>query len=552
MKAFADLYAALDGTTKTGGKIEALGRYFSQTAPADAAWAVYFLSGRKPRQAVPSKRLRLWARELAGVEEWLFDECYHAVGDVAETIALLLPPAAAASDRPLSEWVEQRLLTLRELPEAEQRTAVQAAWAELDARQRFVWNKLITGEFRVGVSQLLVVRALAQVSGLPADVVSHRLMGTWQPTPEFFTGLVAADAGEAEVSRPYPFYLAHPLDGDPADLGDPGEWQAEWKWDGIRTQVVRRGGRSFVWTRGEELVTDRYPELATLANHLPDGTVLDGEILPWKAGSVLPFADLQKRIGRKTLGKKLLDDVPVVLMAYDLIEGAGVDVRDTPLSLRREQLESLAAAVLSPALVLSPRIPFDSWDELAAERRLSRERRVEGMMLKRRASPYRVGRVRGDWWKWKVEPYTVDAVLINAQQGHGKRSGLFSDYTFGVWDGGKLVPFAKAYSGLTDAEIRQVDAYVRKNTLEKFGPVRAVKPELVFELGFEGIQASPRHKSGVAVRFPRMLRWRTDKAPADADTLEQVKALLPANPSSSAGVVRRAKPTLFPVDEPPA
>lgn len=526
MKAFAALYAALDETTRTAEKVAAMARYFAAARPADAAWAVYFLSGRKPRQAVPSKRLRLWARELAGVPEWLFDESYHHVGDVAETIALLLPPAEAASDRPLAGWVENHLLPLRSLAEEEQKAEAIAAWAALDARQRFVWNKLITGEFRVGVSQLLVVRALAQVSGLPTDVIAHRLMGTWDPTPAFFTGLTAPDSGDADASRPYPFFLAHPLEGEPAALGEPGDWQAEWKWDGIRAQVVRRAGRSFLWSRGEELVTERYPELAAAADALPDGTVLDGEILPWTAGAVLPFADLQKRLGRKTIGKKLLTDVPAVLMAYDLIEEGGADLREVPLAERRERLEALVARLNHPALLLSPRLAFDTWDALAVERRGSREKRVEGLMLKRRASPYRVGRVRGDWWKWKVEPFAVDAVLIYAQAGHGKRSGLHTDYTFGVWDGGKLVPFAKAYSGLTDAEIRKVDAFVRANTLERFGPVRTVKPELVFELGFEGIQLSTRHKSGVAVRFPRMLRWRTDKAPADADTLDRVKELL--------------------------
>ncbi|VTS00701.1 atp-dependent dna ligase : ATP dependent DNA ligase OS=Roseiflexus sp. (strain RS-1) GN=RoseRS_1583 PE=4 SV=1: DNA_ligase_A_N: DNA_ligase_A_M: DNA_ligase_A_C [Gemmata massiliana] len=528
MKAFADLYAALDATTKTTGKVEVLAGYFAAAAPDDAAWAVYFLSGRKPRQAVPSKRLRLWARELAGVPEWLFDEAYHHVGDVAETVALLLPPAGHASDVPLSRWVEGHLLPLRDLEEEAQRAAVLAAWAELDAGQRFVWNKLITGEFRVGVSQLLVVRALAQVSKLPADVISHRLMGAWEPTPAFYAGLVAADSGDAELSRPYPFFLAHPLEGDPASLGPVAEWQAEWKWDGIRAQVVRRGGQAFVWSRGEELVTDRYPELKAMAAALPDGTVLDGELLPWRGGQVQPFADLQKRIGRKTVGKKLLDEVPVVLVAYDLVEVDGTDFRERPLGERRARLEALVAATNHPALVLSPRIEPESWDALARERLGSRERRVEGVMLKRRDSPYRVGRVRGDWWKWKVEPFAVDAVLINAQGGHGKRSGLFTDYTFAVWDGGALVPIAKAYSGLTDAEIKKVDAFVRANTLEKFGPVRAVKPELVFELGFEGIQASSRHKSGVAVRFPRMLRWRTDKKPEEADTLDRVKALLNA------------------------
>ncbi|WP_422932095.1 ATP-dependent DNA ligase [Singulisphaera sp. PoT] len=526
MKAFADLYAALDETNRTTDKVAAMARFFKAAPPADAAWAVYFLSGRKPRQAVPSKRLRLWARELAGLPEWLFDESYHHVGDVAETIALLLPPAEAASDRPLADWVENHLLPLRTLDEERQKADVLAAWLALDARQRFVWNKLITGELRVGVSQLLVVRALAEVSGLPTDTLSHRLMGTWEPTPHFYAALVAPDDGEADISRPYPFFLAHPLEGEPHALGPADDWQAEWKWDGIRSQIVRRGGRSFVWSRGEELVTERYPELEALADALPDGTVLDGEILPWKDGQVLPFASLQKRIGRKTVGKKLLEEIPVVMMAYDIVEDAGVDLRDRPLSERRARLETLAEEVAGPGLCLSPRLAFDSWDSLATSRRTSRAMGVEGVMLKRRAAPYRVGRVRGDWWKWKVEPFAVDAVLISAQPGHGKRGGLYTDYTFGVWDDGKLVPFAKAYGGLTDAEIRKVDAYVRANTLEKFGPVRSVKPELVFEIGFEGIQASPRHKSGVAVRFPRMLRWRTDKPPEEADTLDRVKALL--------------------------
>jgi DNA ligase-1 len=528
MKAFADLYADLDETTSSSAKVLAMANYFKVTSPADAAWAVYFLSGRKPKQAVPSKRLRLWARELAGVDEWLFDECYEHVGDIAETIALLLPPAAEESDQPLADWVQNRLLPLRVMEEGLQKVAVTSAWLALNTRQRFVWNKLITGEFRVGVSQLLVVRALSQVTGLSTDVISHRLMGDWEPTPLFYSELMAPDTSDADVSRPYPFFLAHPLEGEPIALGPVEEWQAEWKWDGIRAQIVRRRGESFVWTRGEELVTDRYPELKRLADRLPDGTVLDGEILPWKEG-VLPFGDLQKRIGRKTVSKKLLEEIPVVLMAYDLIEIAGADLREQPLSVRRRQLEAVVEQFADSALMLSPRLAFDSWDELIIQRQSSRDRRVEGMMLKRQNAPYRVGRVRGDWWKWKIEPFTVDAVLTAAQPGHGKRSGLYTDYTFGVWDDGKLVTFAKAYSGLTDAEIQQADAFVRANTLERFGPVRTVKPELVFELGFEGIQLSARHKSGIAVRFPRILRWRMDKPPEDADTLEQVKSLLLAS-----------------------
>ena len=527
MKAFADLYAALDETNKTGAKVAALTRYFAAAPSADAAWAVYFLIGRKPRQVVPSRKICAWATEAAGLPDWLFEECYHAVGDMAETITLVLPAPRQSSDLPLRRWVEERLLPLRRLPEPEQREAVVAAWRELDRRQRFVWNKLITGSFRVGVSQQLVTRALAQAARLEPAVVAHRLMGSWEPTPSFYDQLRAADPQDADVSRPYPFFLASPLEESPEVLGEIAEWQAEWKWDGIRAQMVRRAGRIFLWSRGEELVTDRYPELGEAAAQFPDGTVLDGEILPWKDGAVLPFAQLQRRIGRKTLGKAMLQDVPVVLMAYDLIEQGGADVRSLPLVERRARLEQLIHDAADARLLLSPVLVAPSWEDLAQLRRESRDRNVEGVMLKRRSSAYLVGRQRGDWWKWKINPFTVDAVLIYAQPGNGKRAGLYTDYTFGVWQDGRLVPVAKAYSGLTDAEIRQVDAFIRRHTVEKFGPVRTVRPELVFELAFEGIQRSARHKSGVAVRFPRMLRWRTDKKPEEADTLETLRRMLP-------------------------
>jgi DNA ligase-1 len=527
VKAFAELYTQLDATTKTSQKVNALAEYFTAAQPAEAAWAVYFLSGRKPRQAVPTRRLQIWAAELAGIPDWLFEESRAVVGDLAESIALVLPTSSQTSDRPLSEWVDSVLLRLREMTEMEQKAAVIAAWAAMDYRQAFVWNKLITGAFRVGVSQLLVTRALSRVSGVKAEAVAHRLMGDWQPSAEWFTRLTALDDSDADLSRPYPFCLAHPLDAAPEMLGDLADWQAEWKWDGIRSQLIRRGGETYLWSRGEELITVRYPELKALGDSLPEGTILDGEILPWKDGRVLPFGELQRRIGRKTIGKKLLEEVPVVLMAYDLIEWQGEDVRNQPLSWRRQRLEELAATNAAKSLVLSPLVHATSWDDLAGQRAGSRDRNVEGLMLKRKDSPYRVGRVTGDWWKWKIGPLTLDAVLIYAQGGSGKRAGLFTDYTFGVWHEGKLVPVAKAYSGLTDAEIKQVDAFVRRNTVETFGPVRTVKPELVFELGFEGIQASSRHKSGVAVRFPRMLRWRTDKKADEADTLDNVRKLLP-------------------------
>jgi DNA ligase 1 len=527
VQAFAELYTALDSTTKTNEKIAAMARYFAAANLADAAWAIYFLSGRRPKRLIQARLLLAWAGEVAGLPDWLLVESYGAVGDSAETAALLLPPATAESDLPLHRWVEERVLPLRDLDEVGQRAAILQAWSELDGAERFVFNKLITGAFRVGVSQRLLVRGLAAASGVEEAAVAHRLMGAWEPTPDFYAELVAAETADADISRPYPFFLAYPLEEEPESLGEVADWQVEWKWDGIRAQLVRRQGQTFLWSRGEELVTDRYPEVVTAAESLPDGTVIDGELLPWRDGRVLPFAQLQRRIGRKTVGKKLLGEVPVILLVYDLLEWAGEDVRARPLRWRRAQLAGLLARLNDPWLPLSEVVTAASWQELARIREESRDRLVEGFMLKRLDSPYRVGRRRGDWWKWKIDPYTIDAVLIYAQKGSGRRANLYTDYTFAVWDGGELVPFAKAYSGLTDAEIRQVDAFVRRNTQERFGPVRSVKPELVFELAFENIQRSNRHKSGIAVRFPRILRWRRDKRIESADSLDTILAMLP-------------------------
>ncbi|MFO0956998.1 MAG: ATP-dependent DNA ligase [Isosphaeraceae bacterium] len=534
MKAFADLYAALDETTKTNEKVGALRAYFAAADPADAAWAVYFLIGRKPRQAIASPKLRTWSAAEAGVPDWLFQECYDAVGDVAETIALLLPQPEASSDRSLSEWVE-RLLSFKALDEDAQRAQILSAWREMDRRQRFVWNKLISGAFRVGVSQQLVIRALSQVVGVEAATIAHRLMGDWQPSPRFYESLHRPDPGDADLSRPYPFCLAHPIEGEPGNtLGEATAWQAEWKWDGIRAQFIRRGGQAYLWTRGEELVTERYPEIAGLGALLPDGAAIDGELLPWKGDAPLPFAQLQRRIGRKTIGKKLLEEVPVVLVAYDLLEHEGRDIREEPLETRRSLLATLIETTAVPSRFrLSPVVAGSTWEDLARARAESRAIGSEGLMLKRLGSPYRVGRVRGDWWKWKIEPYSIDAVLTAARRGSGKRASLYTDYTFSVWDNDRLVPIAQAYSGLTDDEIRKVDAFVRTHMVEAFGPVRTVKPELVFELAFEGLQTSTRHKSGIAVRFPRILRWRTDKLARDADTLETIRAMLEAHAGPS-------------------
>jgi DNA ligase-1 len=541
MREFARLYAELDETTATNRKLAALAHYFSHAAPENAAWAVYFLAGGKPRQAVPSKLLRQYAIEYAGLDEWLFDECYSAVGDMAETIAHILPAPGKRSDVGLAEWMEQRIGPLRGADPGTIREALFGYWNELDWRERFLFVKLIGGGFRVGVSRLLVTRALAGIAAVDSKLIAQRLMG-WtdgsvRPTASGFLQLIAAQSDEEHQLRggqPYPFFLAHQLQGDPASLGDPGQWQVEWKYDGIRAQLVRRGGQNYLWSRGEELITERFPEIAGIA--LPEGTVVDGEVLVWnaQAGVPAPFADLQKRIGRKTLSNKLLAELPAVLVAYDLLELDGVDTRELPQHERRALLETLVIDAGQPRLKMSPLVPGASWSELAALREQSRMRCVEGMMLKAVDARYGVGRTKdvGTWWKWKVDPYSVDAVLVYAQSGHGRRASLYTDYTFAVWDEmdgeRKLVPFAKAYSGLTDAEIAQVDNAIRRTTVEKFGPVRVVRPTMVFEIGFEGIALSSRHKAGIAVRFPRILRRREDKPVEDADTLDTLKGLLEA------------------------
>jgi DNA ligase 1 len=572
MKRFSRLFSELDATTSTNEKVEALTRYFDEAPPRDAAWAVYFLAGGKPRQVVKTASLVGLACHMAQIDSWLFDECYQSVGDLAETISLVLPRGDEPSDVGLAEWVEDRLLPLRGLPDEEVAQRVAQYWWELDTLGRFLLIKLVGGGFRVGVSKLLVQRALAAHAGIDAKRVAQRMMGYTDgkvlPSPERYGQLIAkAEEGvpeQPDEGQPYPFFLAHQLDLPPelfsARLGPVEDWMVEWKYDGIRGQVVKRAGRVWIWSRGEELVTERFPEIVALAQALADGTVIDGEILVWKndadpdtgeiVGRPAPFALLQQRIGRKNLTKKILADAPVGFMAYDLLEEGGADVRGLTQRERRARLEALLAGT---GFRLSPVETATTWREFAERRQRSRELGVEGFMLKRLDAAYGTGRTKAEglWWKWKIDPMTIDCVLVYAQPGHGRRSSVYTDYTFAVWnrapaskeeadavleaiarkeppepDALQLVPFAKAYSGLTDEEFRRVDAIIRRNTIEKFGPVRSVKPSMVFELGFEGINRSGRHRSGIAVRFPRMLRIRDDKPLHEANTLQDLELLL--------------------------
>ncbi|GAB4510544.1 MAG: ATP-dependent DNA ligase [Allomuricauda sp.] len=567
MRQFAQLIKTLDGTNKTNVKVQALSNYFLEATDKDKVWTIAILSHRRPPRPVNTTLLRTWAAELSNIPAWLFEESYHIVGDLAETIALVVPSSEKGSKKSLTTFL-QEMIALKPKSEAEKKEYLFQNWSVLDYYERFVFTKLITGGFRIGVSQKLMTRALSKATGIEEDILAYKLMGDWDPNRISFHDLVLEEKESDYLSKPYPFYLAYAVEEDVSDLGDVNQWSVEHKWDGIRCQVILRNDELFVWSRGEELVTDKYPEFEAFVGVIPNGTVLDGELLPYPKGEIGTFKDLQTRIGRKNISRSLLEKIPVKLKVYDILEWKGKDIRNTTYLERRKILESVISTTLNHQdaelwslsarlpdgqevemsrsnssgnelpLLLSERMQFDSWDEVAREREKSREKRSEGLMLKRNESTYQVGRKKGDWWKWKVDPLTIDAVLTYAMRGHGRRSNLFTDYTFALWDeneeGDKeLVTFAKAYSGLTDKEFRQVDAWIKKNTLDRFGPVRSVTPQHVFEIAFEGIAPSKRHKSGVATRFPRILRWRKDKKIEEANSLDELKALIPSGTKKS-------------------
>ena len=524
---FAALVIQISSSTKTNDKLDALAEYFTVADDKDKVWVIAIFSGRRPRRIVNSRLLAEWCTTLAKLPSWLFLESYSTVGDLGETIALLLPEPLnkMGNGKSLSFFLE-KFIEIEKQDEAIRKKFILESWEEMNHAERFVFNKLITGSFRIGVSQKVIVNALAKVVEHSSSVIAHRICGNWDPVTTTFSNLLSTEVTEVDHSKPYPFYLAYALEDDPSTLGEPSDWQAEWKWDGIRGQIIKRNNELFVWSRGEELMTDKFPEYHILKDLLPEGIAIDGEIISAADGNPMPFAALQTRIGRKNISKKQLQEAPICFFVYDLIEYNNEDWRGRTLEERRNQLEEILKPINNNSIQISPKIDFLNWDELTQLRKKSREMNCEGIMLKRKNSVYKVGRKRGDWWKWKIDALTIDCVMIYAQKGSGRRSNLYTDYTFAVKDGDKLVSFTKAYSGLTDKEFAQVDNFVKKNSIEKFGPVRTVKPELVFEIAFEGIAASNRHKSGVALRFPRMSRWRKDKKVDEINTIDDLKAML--------------------------
>ena len=537
MEAFATLFERLDQTTSTNEKVRIMAEFFRKQDAETCAWTLFFLSGQKPKQLVGSAKLRQWSQALVNYPDWMVEDCYAAVGDTAEMVSLMLAatgrtgesqPTGALS---LGEWMSHRLLPLANMDDDSRRRHIIGWWQQLQPKEIFILNKLLTGSLRIGVSETLVYRALAEVLALPQAVVASRLVGTWRPSGEFFTSLgLSADktsCGEqTESLLPLPFCLAAPLDRQPAELGDIGEWQCEWKWDGVRCQAVKAGTMLEIWSRGEERITNALPDLARALAKVPGDWIIDGEIVAgdWKRpGS---FHALQKRLNRKNPSAALVAANPVSFLAYDLLHLNGEPWTHRPLTERRDGLQALLDPPVTADIGLSPLLTPSSWAEVAALRSVARSHGAEGVMIKGRRTRYETGRKRGIWFKWKTDPLTIDAVLTAAQPGTGRRASLYTDYTFSLWKGQELIPVAKAYSGLNDAEVRELDGWIRKHTAERFGPVRAVEPLRVFELGFEGISRSDRHKSGFAVRFPRILRERTDKTPDDADTISSLQQLL--------------------------
>ena len=526
MKLFAELCGALETTNTSDEQLRALMFYFQQAPAEDAVWAIRLLQRNRFQRLIAPEKLREWALETAAIPGWLFEESQNIVKDLIETVTLIFPPPKHPSAIPLHVYMEQKLHSLQKQDEIFQKQEIIALWEQMETQERFVWNTLLSGRLRISMPERMLVKALAQISGLEATVITYRLQQPWKPTPDWYYQLFLSDTCDAKISQPYPFYLACPLEDGIDQLGKISDWHVEWKWKGLRSQLVKRANKVSIWTKDEALMTAKFPELQTIAEMLPDGTVCDGIIVPWRNNSALPVTQLERRIQKKHLNKSLLQEIPIKYIAFDLLEYYGEDIRAEALSLRKQRLSTISSEISAPQLESSPEVVVADWAELMARRKESRNKDAGGLMLKRLAAPYLQGDIKGDWWEWNVEPLTATALLIYAQRTQGPLNNLYTEYTFAVRDGDRLVSFAKTGTGLSEAERQEIDQFIKQNTLDRFGPVRSVKPELVFEISFEDIQPSTRHKSGVTVRAPKIVCWRRDKKKKDVDTLEAIHSLL--------------------------
>lgn len=538
MKDFASLIAQIDQTNSTNDKVQLMVDYFKSHDSATNAWAIFILMGKQKKRILTSARLRKVINQISDVPTWLMEECYSAVGDTAEMIALISESLLAKNkdendinhEFTLVEWMEKKLPPLAKLPEPELAQQLENWWRSFSQQQIFVLNKVLTGAMRIGVSELLVFKALSIALEVDRSLLATRLMGEFEPTAETFESLSIEPTGnESDPARgliPLPFCLASPIVNPSESLEDAKDWLVEWKWDGIRAQIHKQGDQVEIWSRGEDRITKSFPDIVNALVETDFTGVLDGEIVAGDWALPSPFQQLQVRLNKKNPTAKFISENKISFIAYDLLVDKTQDIRTSTLLERRKSLKDVMTSLPSSFFGLSKHIEGDDWTELAQERDAARLKGAEGFMLKKLSSQYVGGRKRGIWFKWKLEPLTIDTILTAAQPGTGKRASLYTDYTFSIWKDEVLVPIAKAYSGLDDKEIRSLDSWIRRNTLERFGPVRTLKPEKVFEIGFEGVAESRRHKSGYALRFPRILRERADKDAANANKVEDVAEIL--------------------------
>ena len=537
MRNFATLFKELDETAQADLKIEALINYFKKVPPEDLAWTVSLLLGRKIKQVISVKRLRKWSVELTQIPDWLLAECLNNVGDLAETISLILPFEGNSENIPLHVWIEQCIFPLKDQQEEIQKEKIVSFWHQLNSVERFLFNKLVTGSFHVDIPPKLIIKALSSFCSLNEKYISQRLIGNWVPTAGFFNFLCTSNVSDTMANIPYPFNPVVQLDLKVEDLGNINQWLFEWKWNGIRSQIIKRENKVFIWSHDEDLLNDSFPELYELGSILPDGTVIEGIIIPIRDNILLPSAELKKRIAKRYPVKKILSDIPVSFVAFDLLEFDKEDIRNKSLNQRRNLLKEILNDITDKRIILSGVVECNSWKDLKIARSEAGKKSVDGLMLKRLYSPYSIGSetivsamqsgiLTTNWYKWKNDPLTINAILLYARLEQGSTSPLFKEYTFALWHDGKLIPFAKTSSGLTDEEIIQVDSFIRKNTLGKFGPVRTVKPELVFKLEFDGIQKSSRNKSGIVVLSPHITRWHHYKKIEEAGSLNSLTILL--------------------------
>jgi len=518
MRLFGQLLQACLQEPKTLQKISLLSDYFNEESPENMPMALHFLMGENMGRFCSGRQLREWAAQLLGLPDWLVDESYEALGDNSETISLLFPnkPSSLAHDL---KAVCERIQQLKSEPIDVKKDWIIDVWSKSSRDDIYTFNKLLGGGIRIGASKKNVLKALSRTVHLDVDILEQRLLGTWEPTKIAYDALVNPDDIAGKGTCPYPFFLASPIQDVDATLMPFSDWQIEPKWDGIRAQLVHRQEGTQLWSRGNDLISDQFPDILDSASELPYG-VYDGEVLAWGADGPQPFADLQKRLNRKKVTRQLLASIPCIMMLYDCLEFEGVDVREQALHERCKKIRDLR-----PPFYTSNPLTLNGVSALNDYVKNARNNRVEGVIIKRLSSAYKSGRVRGDWWKLKVDPLLLDVVIMYAQKGKGIRSGLFTDYTFGVWDNNQLVPIGKAYSGLTNDEIKQVHQILNNHLTDRFGPVRGVSPCVVLEVAFDSIQESPRHKSGLALRFPRINRLRLDKPVEEANSLEDARAL---------------------------